>query len=187
MNVIRKMWFENKPLFISLFMFLLLLIRIIFNTLFLFNNLTTVSGTVNKLDVSNEGSKTYLTIGIHNDNNIYYQRYKNRFFDEKIELLQKEESVNFFTSKTGLYSAAPLWNDGQQKGFYYYPIFNINNSKSILSVFLFNFYKLDLLNLLFYISIISSLLYSFFFFVHSKGITRIILLIFLAAILWLWY
>ena len=187
MNALKKMWFSNKPLLISLLVFSLLLIRIIFSSVYMFSNLHTVSGTIQKMDLSKDGSKTYLTLSLRNDSNIYYQRYKKRFFDKKVLVLNNGQKINFYTSNNRLYSAPALWNDRQHTGYYYYPVFNINTSKSIVDVLLFNFYSLNLINFLFYISILSTLLYSFFYIVHSKGVFRVLFLVILVFVVWLWF
>ncbi len=187
MSAIKNIWFNNKPLFVSLMILILLLIRIIFISFYMFTNLKAINATINKINLSKDGSKTYLTIGLHNDSNIYYQRYKNRFYDKKIIMLNERQIINFYTAKNPLYSPPPLWNDGKQKGFYYYPVFNIDSSRSIMDVFLFNFYRLNLFNFLFYLSILSTILYGFFYIVHSKGIIRVLFFMILALVFWIWY
>ena len=185
MNAIKKMWFSNKPLLVSLLVFSLLLIRIIFTSVYMFSNLHTVSGTIQKMDLSKDGSKTYLTLSLRNDSNIYYQRYKNRFFDKKVLVLNNGQKINFYTSNNRLYSAPPLWNDGHHIGYYYYPVFNINNQKSILDIFLYEYTRTSISNTIMLIAIISCIVCLFPILMITKWPNKILILIFELSFIWL--
>lgn len=187
MNRIKMLWSTNKPLLISLLLFILLFIRLLVSTFYIYTNLSAIYGNVKKISVSNDNSKIYATLILQNDDKLYYQRYSHRFFDEALVTLKVGKSLNFYTSKSSIYKSPPLWNDGHRKGFYYFPIFNVNTPKSILDIFLFNFYRLTVLNFLLYISIVATIIYSFYYIVHSSGLARGLFFVFLAVMFWLWY
>lgn len=151
-----------------------------------FSSLKKISGQIKEIKINN-GKKKSLNILLRDDSNTYYQKYSYRFSDNEIFELNKDQFVYFFTTKTPKYSNGALIGKYGQKGFYYYPLFNINGSKNYFSIFLQKFYEVSVLNIIILASIAVSAFYSIFLLSSTNWKNRIFPICIMIILFWLLY
>jgi hypothetical protein len=144
----------------------------------------TIEGKIATIDVDVQ-KRTYLTIKLTDDNRIYYQAYEKRFYDPEIKALYKNGPVKFFTFKTPEKKRAAISSLGDQTSFYYYPVFNINKSASLLQVIYFYVYNNFILAILLAFSLVVVLYNGFYIFIKASWLIKAPLIILMLAMAWL--
>ena len=142
-----------------------------------------VRGKIASVDVDMQ-KKTYLTIRLRADNKIYYQTYERRFYDPEIQNLHKNDPISFFTFNSPEKKQAAISSLGDQTSFSYYPVFNINQSASLLQVIYFYAYNRFTLDMLLIISFVISLYNGFYVFVKASWLIKGPLIAIVLAVAW---
>lgn len=179
-----QQWKADKPLFGGSLLLFLMLIILLCNSVYSFLNMQMVRGKIAAVDVDIQ-KKTYLTIRLANDDKIYYQAYERRFYDPAIQNLHKNDVVSFFTFNSPEKKEAAISSLGDQTSFYYYPVFNINQSAGLLQVIYFYAYNRFILDILLMISFVVSLYNGFYVFVKANWLIKGPLIALVLAITWI--
>ena len=178
-------WKSDKPLLFGSIMFLGVIGFIVIQTIYSFLNLQKIQGKILSVKVDKQ-SGTYLTIKLTGDNEIYYQEYQKRFFDQEILKLHQNDDLYFFTFQDPEKKRAAISSLGDQTSFSYWPIFSVNKKAGILQIFYFYLYNNYILILL-AISWVLVLYNGFYIFLKANLITKAALIILNILILWLLY
>ncbi|WP_134380489.1 hypothetical protein [Pedobacter alluvionis] len=149
-----------------------------------YQELTLNRGVVSEIRLDKEGRRTYLRFRLQSHNDLFYQVYRGKFFDVNLNKLQKLDTISFYTADEK-FSPPPLINKSNQRGFYYYPIFNINNQKSILDIFLYEYTRTSISNTIMLIAIISCIVCLFPILMITKWPNKILILIIELSFIWL--
>jgi len=152
-----------------------------------YSGLVKVSGTVDSIDYWKDGKSHVLELNLMGDKRFFHQEFSRRFADNSASDVRPGVAISFYTSLKVFKVEKTFLAASDFRPFNYYPVFNINNDKSFLDVFLFYFYRPSVLTLLLHIAIVASVVYNFSNAVHSKGFHRILILLLICMMFWLMY
>lgn len=187
MNRLLFWWFSYRMIFISMLVLGVLLARVCLISVVDYATMTKLEARIAFVKTQS-GKYTSVKIKLDNSENLYYQDYHGRFYDENAFDLQKGKLVTFYTTESQYHKPKPLLQaSSDSNNFYYYPIFNVNSEKSFLSVFFYHFYKNSILNIILLISIVSTFFYSAPIVMTCGWKKRIILLMLAAMAFYLLY
>ena len=176
-------WKADKPLFWGSLLFSIMLIVILFSSVYSFLNRQMVRGRIASVKVDVQ-KKTYLTIRLVDDSKIYYQAYERRFYDPEVKNLQKNNAISFFTFNSPEKKRAAISRLGDQTSFYYYPVFNINKPASLLQVIYFYTYNNLILAILLAISFVMTLYNGYYIFIKANWFVKAPIIVLVLAVVW---
>jgi len=182
--MIKNLWITNKILFFSILLTAIFFLKVLAMSVITYNELKLKTGILSEIKLDRNGRRLYLSIKLQSQSSLFYQVYSGRFFDVNSAKLQKHDTISFYTTSKK-FSPPPLINKFNQSGFYYFPIFNIDDKKSIVDIFLYEYTKTSISNTIMLIGMISCIVCLFPFLMTTNWLNKIVLLIIEFTCIWL--
>jgi hypothetical protein len=175
---------QSRVLLLSLVVYTGAVCIVLINTTIGYLSLKEVKGTIKGISLD-QNKATILKFSLQGDKNIYYQKYERRFFDQNSDKVKNQDSIHFYTLTTPQKKPAAISSLGDQSTFYYYPVFYINQPPGVLQIFLYHFYSHLILTILMLLSWALILYNGFSIALRSNFLSKSLLVVLTAAMLWL--
>lgn len=153
--------------------------------IYLFFNTRLIEEKVENVKTVFAKKKTYITLKLLGDENIYYQLYQDRFQDLKINQIKKGDIISFYTTFDKFKIDKPILASEEFTQFEYYPIYNVNGTKNIFHFISYYLFGSSWINIIFYFSSAGMFFYLIPYVVKASLPRRLFLIAIIGIWIWL--